>query len=165
MIIELFWLLLPAGIANMSPVLFKSINFLKFPVDFNKKFRKKPIFGKNKTYRGFFFGILMAIITVHIETLLGVDNFVGFSNPLLLGLLLGFGALFGDLIKSFFKRQLNIKPGKPFIPFDQLDWVLGSLIFVSFYYTLTAQIWIVSLILFGLIKILLIIKKSLKNLK
>ena len=35
----------------------------------------------------------------------------------------------GDLAESFIKRRLDIKPGKPFIPWDQLDFVIGAIIF------------------------------------
>jgi len=43
---------------------------------------------------------------------------------------MGFGAIFGDLVESFVKRRLNYESGRPFIPFDQIDFVLGALIFV-----------------------------------
>jgi CDP-2,3-bis-(O-geranylgeranyl)-sn-glycerol synthase len=47
---------------------------------------------------------------------------------LIMGLFMGFGALIGDSIKSFFKRQMNIAPGRPWVPFDQLDFVIGGAI-------------------------------------
>jgi CDP-2,3-bis-(O-geranylgeranyl)-sn-glycerol synthase len=37
----------------------------------------------------------------------------------------------GDSAKSFFKRRLGIPPGSPWIPFDQLDFVLGAMILVA----------------------------------
>ncbi len=151
LILQTFWLLLPAGVANMSPVLFKKINFLNYPVDLGMKFRKKPLFGKNKTYRGFFFGTLMSILTVYIESLFHLDNIIGYNNIILLGLLLGFGALLGDVIESFFKRQLDIKPGKSLIPFDQIDWVLGSIILTGFVYFIPLNVIITSIILFGIL--------------
>ena len=58
-------------------------------------------------------------------------SLVNYDNWLFLGFLLGFGALFGDSVKSFFKRRSNIKPGHRFIPFDQLDYSVGSLLFAS----------------------------------
>ena len=51
---------------------------------------------------------------------------------LLLGFLLAIGAMFGDLIESFIKRRLNILPGQRFIPWDQLDFVIGALILSYF---------------------------------
>ncbi len=37
----------------------------------------------------------------------------------------------GDAAKSFVKRRLGIAPGKPWIPWDQVDFVLGALILVG----------------------------------
>lgn len=156
-LIRIFWFFLPAGMANMAPVLFRWINFLNYPIDFNKQLNKKPIFGKNKTFRGLFFGIVLAILVVYIQKILYAHtvniSLIDYSvlNPLLLGFLLGFGALFGDSIKSFFKRRLNINPGKSWIPLDQIDWIIGSIIFVIFYVKLSLMQVLVSIVLFGLL--------------
>jgi len=156
-IISVFWLFLPAGIANMSPVLFKWLPILKTPVDFNKKFRKKPVFGKNKTWRGLFCGTLVAILIVYLQKLLypymQSYSLVDYTaiNVFLLGFLLGFGALLGDLIESFVKRQRNTAPGKSWPPWDQLDWIIGALILVSFLVPLTVSEISIALILFGLL--------------
>ena len=69
-LIRIFWFFLPAGFANMVPVLFKWINFFNHPIDFNRQLNKKPIFGKNKTFRGLFFGILIAVLIVFCQKLL-----------------------------------------------------------------------------------------------
>ena len=55
-------------------------------------------------------------------------------NIYLFGFLAGFGVLFGDLVESFFKRRLDIAPGKSFFPWDQIDSVLGGLLFISIVY-------------------------------
>jgi CDP-2,3-bis-(O-geranylgeranyl)-sn-glycerol synthase len=132
--------MIPAMIANMVPVFVRKIPFLDTPVDFNQKWCGKPIFGDHKTYRGFFFGILGAIIITYIQSLLYIYpafqkvSFFDYSTSsfLLIGFLIGFGVLFGDLIKSFFKRRVNVKPGDKFFPWDQIDMVIGALIFISF---------------------------------
>lgn len=134
------YLMLPGAIANMMPVFAQNILFLNYPVDFNKTWRKKPIFGSHKTYRGFFFGILGAIVVAYLQSLLYTFpaiqhiSFFDFQQTsfLFIGFLMGFGVLFGDLVKSFFKRRLDIKPGARFFPWDQLDLVIGGLVFVSF---------------------------------
>lgn len=148
------YLMLPAAVANMTPVFVKKINFLNTPVDFNKKWNGKPIFGSHKTYRGFFFGILAAILVAFIQKILYQYPFfqqISFFNFettsfILIGFALGFGALFGDLVKSFFKRRMNIKPGDSFFPWDQLDLVIGAIVFISF---IKIPSW--QMILFGLI--------------
>lgn len=136
LMLQCFYFMLPAYFANMAPVMVKKINFLKIPIDFGKGINNKPILGKNKTFRGLIFGVLFAIIIAYIQFLFYENNIfvdislIDYSNWLLLGFLLGFGAILGDLIKSFFKRRLNYEPGKPFVPWDQTDFVIGALIFV-----------------------------------
>lgn len=140
-ILTCFYVIIPAAIANMMPVFVRSINFLNTPIDFNKKwFDNKPIFGNHKTYRGFFFGILAAIIITYIQSLLYNYSFfrqISFFNYnetsfIIIGFLIGFGVLFGDLVKSFFKRRVNVKPGDKFFPWDQLDLVIGAIVFIYF---------------------------------
>jgi CDP-2,3-bis-(O-geranylgeranyl)-sn-glycerol synthase len=134
--------MLPAYIANMAPVFAEKLGVLKFlarPVDDGRIWRGQPIFGAHKTWRGFVVGIVAAIAIAWLQYFLySVPIFKNLSllnysetNLWLLGFLFGFGALFGDLIKSFFKRRIKIAPGAPWIPFDQLDFVLGALIFAA----------------------------------
>ena len=42
---------------------------------------------------------------------------------------MGAGAMTGDCVKSFFKRRRGVAPGGTWIPFDQLDFVAGALLF------------------------------------
>jgi TolB-like protein len=44
-----------------------------------------------------------------------------------LGQQAGVGAMAGDSAKSFVKRRLRIPPGRPWLPFDQVDFVMSSL--------------------------------------
>lgn len=135
-ILQCFYFMLPAYFANMAPVIVKKINILNLSIDFNKKINNKPIFGRNKTFRGLFFGIIFAIAVSYVQYYFYNNDIfydlalADYSNWLLLGFLMGFGAIFGDLVKSFVKRRLNYKPGKPFVPWDQTDFVIGALIFV-----------------------------------
>jgi len=121
------------------------------PIDFHKKFRGKRIFGAHKTIRGFLVGVIVATLTVYLEIFLYdhfslVHKWISLDyhtiNPLLLGFLLGFGALAGDAIKSFFKRQMGIAPGKSWFPFDQLDYIFGVIVFTAFYIQLTLMQYI-----------------------
>ena len=136
-ILQYFYFMLPAYFANMAPVIVKNIfNNLEFPIDFNKKIKNKPIFGKNKTFRGLIFGVLFAVIIAYLQFLFYNNNLfvnisiVNYSDWLLIGLLMGFGTIFGDLVESFVKRRMNYESGKSFIPWDQMDFVIGALIFV-----------------------------------
>lgn len=45
----------------------------------------------------------------------------------LYGAILGFAALVGDAVKSYFKRRLGKEGGAPWVPFDQLDFVVFGL--------------------------------------
>ena len=61
--------------------------------------------------------------------------------------MLGFGALVGDAVKSFLKRRVSIKPGKPFFPWDQIDYTIGSLLFVSIVFVPSWQLIITAIII------------------
>jgi len=151
LIIKSLYFMLPAYFANMAPVIAKKIPFLVYPIDFGKTLKNKPIFGKNKTFRGLFFAVLFGIIVAFIQYKLKWSySIVDYSNWILIGFLLGFGAIIGDLIKSFFKRRLNIKPGQRFFPWDQLDFVIGALVFASFVVKLELSI-IVTIIIVSIL--------------
>lgn len=141
LILKCLWFLCPAALANPTAVLVRRIRILENPIDFNRTFRNKPLFGKSKTWRGLIFGTVMALIVFAFQKYL--YQFPFFQNislinyhqqSIILGLLLGLGAMIGDLIKSFFKRRRNIAPGESWFPFDQIDWVVGALIFSSVFY-------------------------------
>lgn len=134
------WLFLPAGVANAAPIVAARLPLIKhwnYPFDCNQTFRGKPLFGKNKTWRGVIFGTFMALVVFLIQQKIA-PNLGDFSAYLtaagymdfsvVLAILLGFGALLGDAIASFFKRQRGIEPGARWVPFDQLDYIFGSTI-------------------------------------
>lgn len=123
---------LPAGLANMTPVVANMIPGLRdwnTPLDFGKTYRGKRIFGSSKTWRGVVAGTLVGGISAVIIGGLN-QNVLGPYSQLVAGLLLGFGALAGDAIESFFKRQRGIAPGKTWFPFDQIDYIIGGLLAV-----------------------------------
>lgn len=132
---ELLYLALPAFIANMSPIVAAKINIwprLAIPIDRGKKLRGKELLGKNKTVRGLFIGVLSGSCVAFIQHLLPFFMDVKFPHILIacaFGALAGLGALFGDALASLFKRQIGIPSGRPFIPFDQIDYIAGFFIF------------------------------------
>lgn len=142
LVIQSLYFFLPAYFANAMPVLGKNI-LKKFahPIDFKKKLNGKPILGSHKTWRGVLFAVVAGTLVFYIQKLLYIYPFfqkislVDYSQySILLGFLMGFGAIFGDSAKSFFKRRLGIKPGGRWIPFDQLDYVVGALLFGAILY-------------------------------
>ena len=157
LLLSVIWFFTPAGVANMAPIVFNRLPILDVPVDFGKKIGGKPIFGPHKTYRGFVVGVGLAIAIVYLQKAL-YPHFKSYSlvdytaiNLVGLGMLQGVGALGGDLIKSFFKRRFNIASGKSWVPFDQLDAIVGALILTSFMVSLTPKQVLVALIAFGLL--------------
>ena len=151
--LKCFYLMLPAYFANMAPVIFKRINIFVCPIDFNKKLLGKPILGKNKTYRGLFFSVISSVIIALIQHYLynfdyfRTISFFNYQRWFLFGLLMGFGAVFGDIAKSFLKRMAGIKSGNPFIPFDQIDFAIGSLLLIYMFKIITLRIILVSVVL------------------
>lgn len=143
-IISCLYFFLPALVSNMMASLTKKISFLSFlniPVDFGKTIKGGLILGQSKTWRGLIFGLLFGFGVVLLQWFLyKYDFFQKISlinyreiNILLFSFLMCFGALFGDLIFSFLKRRQNIQPGIPWIPFDQLDFVIGAFLFLTPY--------------------------------
>jgi len=157
LILKSIYFIFPAYVANMLPSMFsggKFLHFLKIPVDSGIKVKGMPLLGKNKTIRGFLVGILGAMLFALIQRLLypvpffnrlSLFDYTG-MNVLMLGFLLGFGALLGDALESCIKRRLNLKPGTPFIPWDQLDYVVGALLLVSLLYVPPASVIVTILI-------------------
>ncbi len=161
-LLEIIYLFLPASFANMIPITLKKVPLLKHPVDFKLTFRERRILGDNKTFRGLVFGIIASIIIIYIQYAIQLKyNFGNFLidytqvNLLLLGFLMGFGALLGDMIESFVKRQLDIKPGDIFLFFDQTDWMIGCLALTSIYIRFEFKIWITAILLFSLLHIII----------
>jgi len=139
----LLWLAVPAAFANIAPIPLTKVPGLKkydAPLDFGKMYRGKRIFGSHKTWRGLIAGIIVSTLVFWLQQL-AVEHFAWASNltsqidyahlpTLILGPLFAIGALGGDAIESFFKRQHGIPPGGGWFPWDQLDSVLGAAIAV-----------------------------------
>jgi CDP-2,3-bis-(O-geranylgeranyl)-sn-glycerol synthase len=148
-ILFVLWFFLPAGLANMTPIFAAKLPVLRrlnFPLDCYFTFRGRRIFGSHKTVRGFISGVIVGILTVYLQVFLYttvplLKTFISVNysaiDPLLLGLLASSGALAGDAVRSFFKRQMDIAPGKGWFPFDQFDYVIGGIVFTACYIRLT----------------------------
>ncbi len=154
------WFFLPAGAANVMPIFVAKIPFLErytYPIDFSKTFRGKRILGDHKTWRGLVFGILAATLTLWLQQVL-VDHYAWAMNltnevdytslpVLILGPLFAIGALGGDAVESFFKRQRGVAPGKGWFPFDQIDYIIGGALVTMPFVTLSIlqYVWLIVL--------------------
>ncbi|MEM3816256.1 MAG: CDP-2,3-bis-(O-geranylgeranyl)-sn-glycerol synthase, partial [Candidatus Bathyarchaeia archaeon] len=124
-IFNALYYIFPAYCANASPVLFGGGK----PIDFGRKFIDgKPIFGPHKTYRGFIFGLLVGTLVGYVQEFIAPTYGLP-AGSVLRGFSLSLGALTGDLIGSFIKRRLNLKPGAPLPVIDQLSFVIFALLF------------------------------------
>jgi CDP-2,3-bis-(O-geranylgeranyl)-sn-glycerol synthase len=143
LILSSIYLILPAYVANMCPVLFAKIPILGAPIH-------EKLFGAHKTYRGFIAGFIGALAVLAIQQQVQTDYaLLDYQqiNIFLYAFLFGIGALTGDAIKSFFKRLVKIKPGRPWFPFDQLDFVIGAYLFLLPVYVIPWQNLLAILIL------------------
>ncbi len=120
LIVEALKFIFPAYCANGTPVLAGGGAKMDFGKNF---FDGKRIFGNNKTFRGFFFGWAIGMLVGSIEYVV----FPGF--PVLFIVLTPLGALLGDLTGAFLKRRLGIAPGGLLPIIDQIDFVVGALVF------------------------------------
>jgi CDP-2,3-bis-(O-geranylgeranyl)-sn-glycerol synthase len=135
------WFMLPAAEANVMPILSAALPGLRrwdAPVDGGLRLRGKPLLGTHKTWRGLVTGVISALVVFWLLKLIthhsawahrvandGID-YDGLS--LWFGPVIGFGALAGDMIKSFAKRQFGIASGQSWMPFDQIDYIVGALV-------------------------------------
>ncbi|MFQ5620494.1 MAG: CDP-archaeol synthase [Candidatus Nanoarchaeia archaeon] len=140
-ILSLLWYFVPAYVANMAPVLFRRVPFLDSPVDFGIRVGGVRLLGNHKTWRGLVLGVALGTFVFWLQTQyrLQYELFDYGVVSLWPGFLLSFGALFGDLVKSFFKRRRKIKPGNPWYVVDQIDYVIGALVFSSFIFIPSVQ--------------------------
>lgn len=137
-IIQALWLVLPAYIANASALLVGGGT----PIDFGKNWKDgKRILGDGKTWSGlitgafvgmtcgFGFSIVAKYAAASDFAFLGINDYTGFPFMIPIIASICFGALIGDIIESFFKRRLGKNRGEDWIPFDQLDFIVGALFF------------------------------------
>lgn len=143
--LQTIYFFLPAGFANMAPILFQWIPWLNTPIDSGKRFRSRMLFGDHKTWRGIVAGLLLGTAIAYVQSFYPFGILP--SGWIFLGLVQSIGALLGDLIKSFFKRQRGISPGKPWMPFDQLDFIVGAIIMTSLFFSIPLKFVISALIL------------------
>ena len=109
-----FWLFLPAMLPNSAAVVFGKMG--KTKIDFGKSWRGKRIFGDGKSWAGLFgggfSGIFLGLILIGISALFGSPDYWGYGGFWgNIGILacLSFGAILGDLMAAFIKRRLGLE--------------------------------------------------------
>lgn len=129
-IAELIYLMLPIYVANMAAP------FVKYWRGWNRPISEHWL-GSHKTVIGFSLGIVAAILTTLMQSRIRWHrDLVNYEQWFWLGLSCGVGAMVGDSFKSFFKRRLHIASGQSWIPADQLDFIFGGLLALSFWVSL-----------------------------
>jgi len=125
-VLKCLWFILPAYIANATPVVISHIIGGGTPIDRGKNFIDgKRILGDGKTIEGFIGGVLVGTLFGIIQALV-INNY----GIIVQALLLSLGAMVGDLFGSFIKRRLGLARGAPAPLLDQLDFLLGAIAFV-----------------------------------
>ncbi|MDO5848295.1 MAG: CDP-2,3-bis-(O-geranylgeranyl)-sn-glycerol synthase [Methanobrevibacter sp.] len=132
--------ILPAYASNSGGLLFGGGT----PVDFRKSDKKgNRWIGDGVTWKGLIGGTIFGTVVGAIQGFFGPFIMANFGSyiftpictslveGIIVGFLLGLGALVGDAIGSFLKRRIGIGRGKPAPILDQADFILVALLFVS----------------------------------
>jgi CDP-2,3-bis-(O-geranylgeranyl)-sn-glycerol synthase len=124
------WAMLPAYVPNNVAVLVGGGP----PIDGGRTWGGKRLLGDGKTWRGTAGGGLAGVgLALGLNALRpAVSAGIGVSLPgfpLAAAVALSFGAMFGDVAASFLKRRTGRERGAPVPGVDQLDFVVGALLF------------------------------------
>ncbi len=166
-IMSALWFFLPAAAANGFAVVAAKLPLLsgwEAPLDFGVSWRGKRLLADHKTWRGLITGMILSTLTLALQQWLYravpsmhslVNELPAYSTlPLLiLGPLLGLGALGGDAVKSFFKRRVGVQPGERWFPFDQIDYIVGAEAASAFVVVLPLPVYAAAIIIFVLLQI------------
>lgn len=101
------------------------------------KYKLAPRISPGKTVEGTIGGILFCIATI---VALGGRAGIPVEHRFILGLILGFGAVLGDLFESYLKRIAGVKDSGDILPghggiLDRIDSHLATLVLAYFYYS------------------------------
>ena len=135
-VLTALWLMLPAYLSNMLPVVVGGGK----PIDMGRNWSDgRRILGDGKTWRGLLLApLLAAALTFFLQWLVdntawgrehGFPGWGAWPQWAILAYAMGLGALTGDALESFVKRRTGRVRGERWFPFDQLDFILGALLF------------------------------------
>ncbi len=118
LVVSAILFVLPAYIANMTPLILAKFLPKRRPIDMGKCLPDgRRILGNSKSIEGFIAGVIAGILTG-----LGLGD-------VLRGLLMGLGAMTGDVLGSFIKRRMGLEEGKPAPILDQYLFIIMALAF------------------------------------
>jgi len=115
-VLQIALLLVLVGAANTAPLVAKKVLGSRWatPIDGGIVLADgAPLFGASKTIRGVLVGVLAPALLAPI-----------FGYALVDGVLVGAGAMGGDLLSSFCKRRMKLPPSSRAVGLDQLPEVL-----------------------------------------
>ena len=131
------YIILPTYCANGAPVIFGGGR----PIDLGRTLPDgQRILGDNKTFRGLISGIVAG-------TSVGLlCSYIFSINLMPIALPASIGALLGDMAAAFLKRRLHIRPGSALPGVDQLDFVVGSMLLVSLFSSISVVVALILLV-------------------
>jgi CDP-2,3-bis-(O-geranylgeranyl)-sn-glycerol synthase len=144
LILQALWFILPAYTANSFPVIAKGTH----PLDFSRFLKNHRVLGDGKTFEGTITGIAFGTLTGTIQVFAQPfmpDSFFIMTTEM--AFLLSAGAILGDIIGAFIKRRLGIPRGGSALLLDQLDFLVVALLFSSFIFVLSNELYIVLLVM------------------
>ena len=131
----------PAYLANTIAVLTGG----KYPIDQGKYYSDgNRILGDGKTWSGLIGGTIGGV-TVGYGLIFFIHEYIWESLNISILFLLSFGALFGDMTASFYKRRQNLRRGEKFALLDMYDFIFMSLLLCFLF----QRDWLLSWILDG----------------
>lgn len=147
-----------AAIVHMVIVKLNWFSTLTYPLDHYIKVNNKRLFGAHKTYRGLLVMVLFSILFTYLHYVItgkSPYNLLDYQTYsfVFYGVLFGVGYIVGELPNSFFKRQLNVAPGKAnnwkLHLLDQVDSVMFiMLLLIPFSHYTWTHFWI-GILFFG----------------
>lgn len=153
-----------AGVANMKLLKTSFLRDWQRPMDGGRTWHDgKPLFGKNKTWRGAV-GMIICSLVATVgwgfvnQMVLPLESYNHFyqlqSNTLgfniLVGILLGTAYILFELPNSFWKRRQGIAPGEAsqlahplkYMWLDQMDSLFGCALVVAMYYPMSIYLYL-----------------------
>lgn len=148
-----FWAMLPAYVPNNAAVLAGGGR----PIDGGRTLGGRRVLGDGKTWRGTAVGTLAGVLlAVGLNAIRApASDALGVGLPVFpfrAAFALALGAMLGDIGASFLKRRTGRERGAAFPGLDQLDFVVGALLFAL----LVASDWFLETFTLGVLAVVFV---------